>query len=281
MASTVADGTLMKIALAQMNVACDKAANLRKMELLVAQARSEGADLIAFPEASMYGFGAADDNLIQVAEPVHGEFVTALQEIARLNHIFILAGMFEGSADARRVYNTVVVVDDNGKFIDSYRKLHLYDAFGVMESDRFLPGDGETMHFECAGITIGVMICYDLRFPEVARHLAFLGAEAVIVPAAWYAGPLKDAHLEILCRARAIENNIYVAAVMQVGQNFTGNTMVVDPMGVIQASRGEMEGLLLSELVHDRVESVRAISPTLKNRRTDVYSRWRTTKWYE
>ena len=277
----MADETLMKIALAQMNVACDKAANLRKIELLVSQAGSEGADLIAFPEASMYGFGSADDNLVQVAEPVQGEFVTALQEIARLNHIFILAGMFEGGADARRVYNTVVAVDDQGKLIDTYRKLHLYDSFGVMESDRFLPGDGETMHFECAGITVGVMICYDLRFPEVARHLAFLGAEAIIVPAAWYSGPMKETQLEILCRARAIENNIYLATAMQIGPHYTGSSMVVDPMGVIQASRGEMEGLLLSELVHDRVESVRAISPTLKNRRTDVYSRWRATKWYE
>jgi len=271
----------MKIALAQMNVACDKAANLRKIELLVAQATSQGADLIVFPEASMFDFGPPDQALVHIAEPVNGEFVTALQEIARLNHIWILAGMFEGGADAKRVYNTIVLVDDKGSFIDSYRKMHLYDSFGVVESERFLPGDGETMQFQCAGMMLGTMICYDLRFPEVARHLAYQGAEAVVVPAAWYSGHLKEAHLEILSRARAIENNIYIATAVQIGPHYTGNSMVVDPMGVVQACRGEMEGLLLSELLHERVESVRAVSPTLKNRRTDVYSRWRSTKWYE
>jgi predicted amidohydrolase len=270
----------MKIALAQMIVGFDKAANLQKIELLAATAASQGADLIVFPEASMYNFGDPIE-IVQQAEPISGPFVNSLQDIARLHHIWLLAGMFESSADASRIYNTIVLLDDKGKFLDSYRKIHLYDAFGKMESERFLPGDGTVMLFECAGMNVGAMICYDLRFPEVARHLAYQGAHAVVVPAAWYAGPMKEAHLEIMCRARAIENNIYVAAAVQVGEEFTGNSMVVDPMGVIQASRGELEGLLLSELLEERVESVRALSPTLKNRRTDVYARWRDTKWYE
>ncbi|HEY9776649.1 MAG TPA: carbon-nitrogen hydrolase family protein [Planktothrix sp.] len=270
----------MKIALAQIEVGFDKAANLHKIELLTAQAASQGVDLIVFPEAAMYNFSSAEE-LIQVAEPVSGPFVTALQEIARLHHIWLMAGMFEGSADAHRVYNTVVLLDDRGKFLDSYRKIHLYDAFGKLESENFLPGDGAVMLFECAGMMIGTMICYDLRFPELARHLAYQGAQAIVVPAAWYSGPLKEAHLEIMCRARAIENNVYLAAAVQVGQTFTGNSMVVDPMGVIQACRGELEGLLVSELLPERIESARALSPTLKNRRTDVYSRWRDTKWYE
>ncbi|MGH9552634.1 MAG: carbon-nitrogen hydrolase family protein [Terriglobales bacterium] len=268
----------MRIALAQMQVGFDKAANLKKMELLVEEASTQGADLIVFPEASMYNF---DDRAAGAAEPIDGPFVNALIDLARLHHIWLVAGVFESSADAARAYNTLVLVDDKGKLVDCYRKIHLFDAFGRQESKDFLAGDGQTVVFECAGMTLGLITCYDLRFPELARRLAYQGAQAIVLSAAWFAGPLKEMHLETLCRARAIENNCYVAAALQVGKDYAGSSLVVDPMGVIQASRGELEGLLISELVNERVDKVRAYSPTLKNSRADLYARWQDNKWYQ
>lgn len=191
--------------------------------------------------------------------------------------------MFESSVDATRVYNTVVVIDSDGKLKDSYRKIHLYDAFGIQESDRVLAGDGATVVFQCDDITFGVMTCYDLRFPELARHLAYQGARAILLPAAWYAGPRKESHFEILSRARAIENNLYMVAAMQVGNGCIGHSLIVDPMGIIQAGVADNECILISELSNERIEAVREVSPTLQNRRADIYTRWRETanKWYE
>lgn len=270
----------MRIALAQINVASDKAANLRKIESLIIEGSSHRADLVVFPEASMHASGA-DGTAAGAAEPLNGPFITTIMDLAKRYRIAVVCGVLESSPDPARAYNSVAVIDNTGNFVDAYRKIHLFDAFGKQESKMFLPGDGQTLLFDCADMTLGVMTCYDVRFPELARHLAYQGARALVLPAAWYAGPLKEMHLEVLCRARAIENNCYVAVSVQVGENFCGNGMVIDPMGVIQASRGELEGLLFSEMLPERVDSVRTVSPTLKNSRSDVYSRWRETKWYE
>lgn len=271
----------MKVALAQMSVALDKDENLRKIDVLVAQAQRQDANLVVFPEAAMANFGDPSEILTGVAEPIEGQFVLSLRDLARTYHIGIVAGFFESSVDANKVYNSLVVINEKGEIKDCYRKIHLYDAFGYRESDRFLAGDGATAVFEQSGMMLGAMTCYDLRFPELARHLAFQGAEAIILSAAWFAGPLKDMHFETLLRARAIENNVYMLSAVQVGPRNAGASMVVDPMGVVQASLAETEGVLVSELSSERVEAVREVSPTFKNRRVDVYSRWRQTRWYE
>src|SRR5439155_4191121 len=128
-----------------------------------------------------------------------------------------------------------------------------YDAFGFRESDRVAPGDGETLVFGLDGIAFGVQTCYDVRFPELTRHLAGRGAEVVLLPAAWVPGPLKEAHWEVLVRARAIESTVYVAAAGLTGRRFTGSSMLVDPMGVAVVRAGEAETLLVGDVDRDRL----------------------------
>jgi predicted amidohydrolase len=267
----------MKIAAGQMTVGFDKTDNLAKIADMSACAAKGGARLIVFPEAAMFNYGIARDQLVPHAESLDGRFVSELSAIAAANTMFIVAGMFEKIPDQDRVFNTVVVVDDAGKLVCAYRKIHLYDAFGWKESERIKPGDGKTVTFKCEDITFGVMTCYDLRFPELARHLASSGAQTLLLPAAWIAGPLKESHLEILLRARAIENNVYVLASTQVGTIYCAASMLADPMGVVAAAIGEEEGLLEAEISLDRVKSVRAKSPTLANCRPDVYQSWNLT----
>ncbi|HEY9785585.1 MAG TPA: carbon-nitrogen hydrolase family protein [Candidatus Obscuribacterales bacterium] len=264
----------MRIALAQIEVSLDKATNLNKIGHFVQEAASQGVDLLVFPEASMFGFGKPTDNLFAASEPETGPFVLTLQQLAMQYQMWIMAGMFESPPAGKRVFNTVFVVDYQGRIVGKYRKIHLFDALGGRESDRIQPGEGDTFVFQCRGISVAVMTCYDIRFPELARHLAVRGADVIVIPCAWYAGPYKDEQLEVLVRARAIENNIYTAVCVQTGPDYAGRSMIVDPMGYMLASLTETEGLLLSELKKDRVKFVQTKSPTLSNRREEVYAGW-------
>lgn len=264
----------MKIALGHMSVTSDKAENLKKISMLTESAARQGAQLVVYPEAAMFCYGTPTNPLFPHAEPLDGPFVAALGRFAQDNNINIAAGMFEAIPGEQYVFNTVVVIDPAGVMVGYYRKIHLYDAFGWKESDRVKAGDGSVLTFQCAGIKCGVMTCYDLRFPELARQLGNIGAQLIIVPAAWVSGPLKEGHLEILVRARAIENNLYTAAAVQVGSTFCGESMVVDPMGVVVAAKGEDEGLIVAEISQERVTSVRGKSPTLKNCRPGLYAQW-------
>ena len=185
--------------------------------------------------------------------------------------------MFE-PAEAARVHNTVVAVAGDGRLIGSYRKIHLYDAFGHRESDRIAPGDGKTLVFELGGMRLGVMTCYEVRFPEVARRLAELGAEVLLLPAAWVRGPLKELHWETLTRARAIENTVYVAAAGQVSAKYAGLSAIYDPMGVAIVNADESEGLTVGEVTRERLEEVRLINPSLAMRRPDVYADWQLVR---
>lgn len=264
----------MKVAAGQMQVVFDKADNLHKISNLAASAAKQGAKLVVFPEAAMYSYGTETHLLLPHAESLQGPFVTALGTIAKDNGIYIAAGMFEAIPGEQYVFNTVVIIDAAGALAGYYRKIHLYDAFGWKESDRIKAGDGSILTFRCDDTTYGVMTCYDLRFPELARQLAVSGARAILVPAAWVSGPLKETHLEILIRSRAIENNLYTVAAVQVGSTFCGQSRIVDPMGVVIAGQGEDEGLIVAEISPDREALVRDKSPTLKNCRPELYAKW-------
>jgi predicted amidohydrolase len=266
----------VKIALGQFGAGLEKQQNLAQMNKLAETAAASGADLVLFPEAAMVG-GAPERSLVPFAEPLDGAFVSELQRLAAKHSIAIIAGMFE-PAESTRVYNTVVAVAQDGRLIGSYRKIHLYDAFGHKESDRIAPGDGRTLVFELGGMRLGVMTCYEVRFPEVARRLAELGAEVLLLPAAWVRGPLKELHWETLTRARAIENTVYVAAAGQVGAMYAGLSAIYDPMGVAIVNAGEAEGVVVGEARRDRLEEVRRINPSLAMRRPDVYASWQLVR---
>ena len=152
-----------------------------------------------------------------------------------------------------------------------YRKIHLFDAFGINESDDIAPGDGRVLLFRVGDIVCGVETCYDVRFLELSRHLADEGAHVILLPAAWYHGLLKESHWEILLRARAIENTLYVAAAGVVGGGFSGSSMVVDPMGVPIVMIGESEGVIAGDVHLERIQHVRSKLPSREHRRPDIY----------
>ena len=215
----------------------------------------------------MHDFGKPDLPLGPAAQQLDGPFVAALAAHARGMRATIVAGMFEESADAARPYNTVVAVGPDGDVQAVYRKVHLYDSFGYRESDRLSPGEPSPVAVKVGDFVVGLMTCYDLRFPEHSRLLVDAGADAFVVPAAWVRGPLKEDHWETLLRARAIENTAYVVAAAQTGAAYTGSSMIVDPMGVAVARMGDETGLISADLSPDRVREVRERTPSLSNRR--------------
>ncbi|MBV8073849.1 MAG: carbon-nitrogen hydrolase family protein [Candidatus Eremiobacteraeota bacterium] len=263
---------MLEIALAQTVVSGDKAANIEA--IATALRAAAGARLVVFPEASMYYFGKPTEPLAPVAEALDGPFALALRRLAREHRTWILAGMFERIDGSPCVYNTLVLIDDAGDSRGTYRKIHLYDAFGYRESDRIAAGDGRTLSFEIDGVRLAALTCYDLRFPEQIRHLAASGAQAIVLPAAWLAGPLKEMHLFTLLRARAIENTVYVGCADQCTPGYSGNTALFDPLGVVLASAGESPAVVRGTIDPERVATVRGLNPSLANSRPDLYARW-------
>ena len=256
----------------QLRSGSDKSANLARLVDAVRRAAGAGAGLLVAPEAAMHGYGRPTTDLAPVAEALDGPFVSGLAAVAAETGVTVVAGLFEAGAPRGRVYNTVTVVGPSG-LMARYRKVHLYDALGWCESARMAPGDpAEGLPVVAVGdLRLGVMTCFDLRFPEVARVLADGGATAVAVPAAWVAGPGKAEQWEVLLRARAIENTAYVLGAAQPEPEYTGCSMVVDPTGVVTARLGgPAEGpgaLLVADVRPDRVAEVRAGMPLLEQRR--------------
>jgi predicted amidohydrolase len=264
----------MKVALAQLTSTADKPSNRRRLSDLVRQAAEHGAELVVFPEETMY---APPDGgpLDGTAEPLDGPFVELAQELARTHRLALVAGMHEKTGDPLgRPYNTIIVVDRRGVLIGSYRKLHVFDALGYQESAHVLPGDRPPLTVELDGIRIGILNCYDLRFPELARALVDGGAELLVMSAAWFGGSLKEDHWETLLRARAIENTCWVAASDQSGAQYVGRSMLIDPMGVVRCSLGEEpHGVLVGDVTPARTAHVRGILPVLANRRLSTTAR--------
>jgi len=215
------------------------------------------------PEAFARDFGEAGSDVGPFAEPMDGPFATELAAVADKQDTTVVAGMFETSED-RRPYNTLVV---RGAVEASYRKVHLYDSFGYRESDALHPGPLEPVVIDVAGWQVGLMTCYDLRFPELARALVDGGAEVLVVPAAWVAGPRKVDHWTTLVRARAIENTVYVVAAAQPGPRYSGHSMVVDPLGDVLAEAGDGPAVLGARLTRETLDAARATNPSLANRR--------------
>jgi predicted amidohydrolase len=188
--------------------------------------------------------------------------------------VHIVAGMLEKVADPARFSNTLVAVDPTGRLVATYRKLHLYDAFGDRESQWVLPGtvtDPET--FEVGGLRVALQTCYDVRFPEVTRRLVDAGATLVLVPSEWVRGPLKEHHWRTLLTARALENTVFLAAADHTPPIGVGTSLIIDPMGVALVSLGESADVAVAFLAPERVAAVRAINPALALRRFAVVPR--------
>jgi predicted amidohydrolase len=272
----------IRIACVQLTASADKAANLERGERLVARAASLGADVIALPE-KWNGVGNAEQ-LRALAEPLEGgESVAALSRWAQTHGVSIVGGSItERREGHEKLSNTSIVVAPDGSVSAVYRKIHLFDVevggLVYRESEAEEPGD-EPVVTQVEDWPVGLTVCYDVRFPELYRVLALEGAELVTVPANFTERTGRD-HWEVLLRARAIENQLYVAAPAQFGEPMPGRpsfgrSLVADPWGTVLAQAPDEECVIVAELDRGRVRDVRAKLPSLANRQPDAY-RWPT-----
>lgn len=265
---------MVQIAVAQFAPGDDKEVNVESIRSLIGMAAKQDARLVVLPEYALFTTTALDERIVKNAETVDGPFVNRLGELAREYSLSIVAGMNEQVPGEGRVHNTLVFLDSQGEVAGLYRKLHLYDAFGYKESQWVAPGEiGTPAILTVDDLSLGAQTCYDLRFPEVTRAVVDAGAEVVLIPSEWVPGPLKENHWTTLVRARAIENTVYVAAADQTAPTGCGNSMIVDPMGVILASLGESDGVACADISHERIDEVRAKNPALSARRFTVTPR--------
>jgi deaminated glutathione amidase len=270
----------IRVACVQLTSGADKAANLETVERLVARAASTGADLVVLPE-KWNGIGDAE-TLHALAETLdEGESVRALAEWARTFGVTIVGGSItERRAGREKLSNTSTVLGPDGVLVALYRKIHLFDVEvgGIVyrESEAEEPGE-EPVVAEAEDWRIGLSVCYDLRFPELYRVLALEGAELVTVPANFTLHTGRD-HWHVLLRARAIENQCYVAAAAQVGEPMRGRpsygrSLVIDPWGTVLVQAPDEETVVVADVDRARLAAVRAKLPSLAHRRPAAY-RW-------
>ncbi|MEU4383276.1 carbon-nitrogen hydrolase family protein [Micromonospora echinofusca] len=264
----------MRVAVCQLNSREDRKANLAAAEALVERAAAAGADLALLPEFVDY---LGPDAHMPAPEPVDGEMGQFFAGVARRLGIWLIAGsIHERGPDPARTWNTSLVFDRSGTLAASYRKIHLYDVeipgrVSYLESATVAPGD-QPVVVDVEGLRVGLSICYDLRFPELYRQLVVDGgALLLVVPAAFMAHTGRD-HWEVLLRARAIENQCFVAAAGQTGDHEPsrtcyGRSMVVDPWGTVLTQVPDGPGLAVADLDLDRLRTIRAELPSLANRR--------------
>lgn len=255
----------MKIAVGQIAVDREWERNLEKCLALMESAYQGGARLLVLPEGILARDIADPDLVGRAAQPLNGPFLTAVLSASKANDMTTMLTIHVPT-ETHLVKNLFVVVR-SGEVIAKYEKLHLYDAFAATESLRVAPGQEVPPLVEVDGMRLGLMTCYDVRFPELARRLALDGADALVLPAAWHKGPMKEWHWEVLTTARALDNTCYVIASSECGPRNIGASLVIDPLGVAIARAGETESLLFADIDPKRIEQARATLPVLKNRR--------------
>ena len=250
----------------------EKQQNLATIRRLVTAAADQGARLAVLLEYATFTNPTMDRSFVDSAEPLDGPSVTALRELSEDTGVTLIAGVNEPDGQGR-MYNTLVGIQ-RAEIVATYRKLHLYDAFGTKESQWVTPGDVTPPELiQVEGFKIGMQTCYDLRFPEVSRMLLDAGADVLALPAEWVPGPLKEFHWTTLLRARAIENTVYVLAADQSAPTGVGHSAIIDPMGIAVAMIGDEEGIARAELTRKRIDAVRTTNPALQGRRFAVASK--------
>ena len=275
-------GGRLGVAAVQMNARDDLAAHVEAALGLIDRAAAAGARLVALPEVWTY-LGPAAGNRAN-AETIPGPTIDRLADHARRHGIYLHAGsVYEIKPDDPRLFNTTAVIDPDGNVVATYRKIHMFDIVldGVAtyeESATVSPGD-EIATVDVDGVTVGLSICYDLRFPELFRILALRGAEVIVLPAAFTMTTGKD-HWEVLIRARAIENGVFMVAPAQFGQYPPGNwcygrSLIVDPWGTVLATAPDAETFVTADLDRTLLRQVRRQVPSLANRQPERYA-WPT-----
>jgi predicted amidohydrolase len=266
-----------KIAVCQLDSKNEKEKNLSTVLNYIDNAAGEDVDLIAFPEMATYI--GDEEEFSRVAEPIPGETTNKIAEKADQHGLFVHAGSIFEETEGDRVYNTSVVIDNNGEIIDTYRKIHLFDIDvedGVTyeESNRVAPGESITT-IDTPFAKLGLSICYDLRFNKLYNSLADQGVEVIFVPAAFTLFTGKDHWLPLL-RARAIENQVYIVAPNQIGDKpdsvpMYGKSVVIDPWGNVISQASDREEMITATIDTEYIDTVRRELPCRDHTRPDVY----------
>ncbi|MEG0830291.1 MAG: carbon-nitrogen hydrolase family protein [Anaerovoracaceae bacterium] len=266
------------LGLCQMMGSFEKSQSMAKAREMVCKAASQGAHIVALPE--MWNCPYSNDYFKKYAEPANGKTVEFMSNLAAQNGIYLIGGSIP-ELDGDKVYNTSFSFDPAGSLIGKHQKVHLFDidvkgGIRFMESDTLTAGENITMLPTKFG-TIGVAICYDVRFPELFRKMTLAGAKLIVLPAAFNltTGP---AHWELTMRARALDNQIYFAAVSPARDlsgpyQAYGGTCIISPWGDVKAMADEKEQIILKEIDFDYVDEIRDQLPLLKHRREEIYSK--------
>ncbi|MGO2306606.1 MAG: carbon-nitrogen hydrolase family protein [Providencia sp.] len=263
----------MKIAIAQLASSPNKQQNLNKACEAIQKAAQGGADMVLLPEMFM-AFVPPDTGIsyADIAEPINGPFVSQLAKTAKENGIYVTCGIYESALnEPKRAFNTTIMLNRQGELVYHYQKTHLYDAFSYQESLNIIQSNNKLEPIETEFGKIGILVCYELRFPEVARKLALAGADLLLVPTAWVSGPLKEEHYQGLVKIRALENTIPVCACDQTGNIFIGRSLICDAMGVTIASAGYDETVFFAEISTQHTAETRQKLPCIQNRRPELY----------
>jgi predicted amidohydrolase len=265
------------VAAIQLNSNGDKQRNLAAAERLVRAAAADGAEFVALPEK--WNLLAGGEELVAGAEPLDGPSLTAARGWARDLGVHLLAGSIsERGSEGEKASNTSVLIGPDGEDVAVYRKIHMFDvdAGGVSyrESEHERPGT-EPVAAPLGDLTLGMTVCYDLRFPELFRILALQGVRVIAVPSAFTLATGRD-HWEVLLRARAIEDQVFVVAPNQVGEapphySSFGHSLIVDPWGAVLATASDGEGFIAAVLDFAEQDRVRESLPSLANRQPEAY----------
>ncbi|WP_223066678.1 carbon-nitrogen family hydrolase [Paenibacillus caui] len=248
----------------------DPARNRERLEAAMERAAGAKAkpDVIVLPE--MWNTGYALDRIQELADPSAKDSRAWISAFAAKHGIHIVAGSVAEKGEDGQVRNTMLMFDRQGREAGSYSKIHL---FRLMQEEKHLTAGNQAVTFELDGVQCGASICYDIRFPELARSLALAGAKVLFLPAEWPHPRLY--HWRTLLAARAIENQMYVVACNRVGESgsdrFFGHSMIIDPWGEIVAEGGEEETIVTAQIQLPLVDEVRGRIPVFEDRRPDVY----------
>jgi predicted amidohydrolase len=268
----------LRVALCQMIVTEDKDENLKKAKKMITKAANKGAELVVLPE--MFNCPYDNSYFSKFAESYPtGETINLLSDLAKTNNIYLIGGSIPERGEKERIYNTSFVFNNKGELIGRHRKVHLFDidvqgGIRFMESDVLAQGEDLTV-FDTPFGKMGVIICYDIRFPEILRLMVLKGARIIVVPAAFnmITGP---AHWDILFRVRALDNQVYMLGTAPARNESAsylsyGNSIITDPWGKIVNKLDEKEGILIEDLDLSKIDEVRLELPLLRHRREDLY----------
>ncbi len=267
----------LPLAICQMKVQAEKEVNLRRAEEMITNAATKGARMIVLPEIFNSPYQAA--LFPDYAEIFPGKTSKFLSRMAKQHSVCLVGGSIVEKDENNKIYNSSYVFDETGELIKRYRKAHLFDIdlpgrISFKESSTLSPGNNLAV-FHYDSIPTGLMICYDIRFPELSRALVLEGARLLIIPAAFNL-TTGSAHWDLLMRCRAVDNQLFVVAASparnpDASYQAWGHSMIVDPWGTVIAEADEEEEIILAELDFSLVEKIREELPLLKQRRKDLY----------